>query len=883
MVDVIRAGLSWASTAQFAVSFTRCSGLGLLVDPLNELIERKGRVQLLTSTYMNVTQPEALTSLMRMKGLECYVQSGPQGFHSKFWLFNEKNRGECWAGSSNISKGGLADNIEWNLCSTESSTLDLTRRQFAALLSRADVKPLTESFIEKYAATYQERLISSFELPAVAESSVGLQVPNEAQREALARLADLRRQNLKRAAIIAATGVGKTYLAAFDVQQMNAKSVLFVSHRKEHLTQAKRTFDRVLTGVRCEFATVQSLRTNPESLNTRWDYLVIDEFHHVEAENSYRKLRQLRDNGHTFLLGLTATPERQDGRDILEWCDWNIAYEVRLPEAIERKWLLPFHYFAVADETVDFIKINWRRGMTPELEAALSIPKRVDLILEQALRYGFDGPRRATVGFCAGIEHAKYMAQAFNERGQTALAVWGQHDVDQREAVYARLADPNDPLEWLFVADVLNEGVDIPAINSLLFLRPTESSSIFLQQLGRGLRLTPGCEVLTVLDFVGHQRRAWLALQSITGDTNTGAAVEVGNFTIRPPASCEVVLQRKTLEMLEKIRRHTSRREECSETYQAIKAELVGRTPMPLDLWQRNGAPSFSEFRGAFGDWLGCQEAHGDLPDWARGLSEDSLTRRFLRAIESDWQAQRIHAYAVVWGLAAGASDQEAAYAKFFEHFPQWVVERADDPFESVASTFEKKLPKDAVTSGRLSREIIERIPKRLLREEVEGRILATINKAFEERHGGVLRTPEDLRRNKGYRRPEIPRHFGVHYDPARHNTGLLTFGKHIVLIVKLDTSGAKKQHQYENAFVDATHFEWTSQNRMSQTNNAGRAVLEAEKNGAQLHLFVAAGSHAEAAYLGTVKVESVRGNEPMRVRFRLHHPAPSELVARGR
>jgi superfamily II DNA or RNA helicase len=823
---------------------------------------------------MNVTQPEALSALLRLEGLECYVQDGRSGFHSKFWLFDGAKRAECWAGSSNLSKGGLADNIEWNLRSVEAPVIAQTRQQFSTLLARPDVFPLTTELIERYAARYIEPL----RLPQVADAPPQLVRPNEAQREALQRLANMRAAGLKRAAIIAATGIGKTFLAAFDCEQMKAKSVLFVSHRLEHLEQARRTFAQVLGRVHCEFTTVQSLRTNPKLLERQWDSLIIDEFHHVEADG-YRPLRKLRDNGHTFLLGLTATPERQDGRDILEWCDWNIAYEVRLPEAIERRWLLPFHFFAIADETIDFLAINWRRGMTPELEAALSVPKRVDLVLEQALTYGFDGPRRATVGFCAGIEHAKYMARAFNERGQTALAVWGQHGVEEREAVYARLADPADPLEWLFVADVLNEGVDIPAINSLLFLRPTESASIFLQQLGRGLRLTPGCEVLTVLDFVGHHHRAWLAMQAINSFTNTGAPVEIGDFVLKPPRSCEVVLQRKTLEMLEKIRRHTTRREACSEAYEMIKHELGGeRAPLPLDLWQREDVPPFSDFRTAYGDWLAVQEAHRELPRWAVGLDEEHLVRQFFRALESDWQAQRVHAHATIWGLANGAESLAAAWDSFFSHFPQWIPERGEAfPAESVAKMFERKLPKGAVGPRGLAKAIVDLLSKGELQREVEGRILAILNRAFEERHGGILRTPAELRVGRFYRRPDIIRNFGQQFDPAKHNTGYLRFDRELVLITKLDTSGAVQQHQYENRFLDAKTFEWTSQNRMARA-TTGRPLVEHQRQGLTIRLFVQSGSHSEACYLGPCDVVSVRGDEPMRVKFALREPASHDV-----
>ncbi|MGV3623646.1 MAG: DUF3427 domain-containing protein [Archangium sp.] len=879
MLDVVREGLGWANEAAFAISFTRCSGLGLLIDPLKEMVERKGSARLLTSTYQCITQPEALESLLRVKGLGVFLQDGPTGFHSKFWLFNTAASGECWAGSSNLSKGGLSDNLEWNLRSRDPEVIRQTRRQFDSLLTRHDVRPLSQQLIDAYALKYVER--PRTEIPLVADQPFAVPKPNGAQLEALRRLSNMREAGLKRAAVIAATGIGKTFLAAFDCQQMRAQSVLFVSHRKEHLTQAQRTFARVLPNVRAQFVTVQSLRTNPELLNEKWDYLVIDEFHHVEADG-YRPLRKLRDNGHTFLLGLTATPERQDGRDILEWCDWNIAYEVRLPEAIERQWLLPFHYFAIADETIDFAAIPWKRGVfdTPALEAELSIPRRVELIIEQAQLYGFDGPKRATVGFCAGIEHAKYMAKSFNERGLRALAVWGEHGIEEREAIYGRLANPNDPLQWLFVADLLNEGVDIPAINSLMFLRPTESSSIFLQQLGRGLRLTPGCEVLTVLDFVGHHRRAWLALQAINSFTNTGMPVEVGDFVVKPPKSCEVVLQRKTLEMLTKIRRHSKRRDECDETYEALQYEVKGRAPLPIDLWQRESGATFSDFRAAYGEWLQCQRAHDDAPKWSEGLDEEHLLRRFFRSLETDWQSQRVHAHAVVWGLANGAPSLEAAYESFFERFPQWLPEKDEFASTSALDTLEKKLASGALTrSGQLARAITDAVGDSLLME-VEGRILPHLNRYFEERHGGVLRTPADLELHRFYRRPEVIRFFGMQYDPAKHNSGVMLLAEdEMVIITKLDTSGAKKTHQYENAFTSATNFSWTTQNAMTPENERGLRVIEHQKRGITLRLFVQASSHSESAYLGEVRVKSFKGSGPMRVDFELASPLPAAVA----
>lgn len=888
MFDAVREGLAWAEEVRLAVAFTRCSGLQLLVDPLQELVARGGRVQLLTSTYQHVTQPEALEALLALKGVECRVQEGPTGFHTKFWWFRGGQGAECWAGSSNLTKGGLATNLEWNLRSLEPARLEETRRQFDVLWGRPDVRPLSRELVHQYQARrLPERPFTP--LLWAADALEPAPPPNPAQREALAKLAELRARGERRAAVIAATGLGKTFLAAFDVAASGARHVLYVSHRLEHLTQAHGAFRRVLrehslglvggghatVDADIVFATVQSLRGNEVLLGRRWDYVVIDEFHHAEAPD-YQPLRALLQDA--FLLGMTATPERQDGHDVLEWCHWNIAYEARLPEAIERGWLLPFHYFGIADETVDFARIPWRNGRIPidVLERELSIDTRAELVLQQALLRGFDGPKRATVGFCASVRHAEFMAEAFRKRHQVAEAVSGSQPVAVREQLYRRLSDVEDPLQWLFVADVLNEGVDIPAINSLLFLRPTDSSSLFLQQLGRGLRLFPGTEVLTVLDFVGHHRASWVALRALHDTKGTGTRVDVGDFTLKPPRDCEVVLQRRTREILQKIREHTTQRERCDEAYRTLRDEL-GRPPLPVDLWHRDDLPELREFRAAHGSWLECQRKHGDAPAWARGLPEEHPVERLLAATETDWQAQRVGAYALLWGLAARPDAPTSGYEAFFLQYPQWRAEYAPLEGSRIWETLRKKVPEEVLAGEGLAPAVVAALGTELL-PQVEGRLLYTVNKDHQERHGGVLRTPADLSRYAPYTRPEIIRHFGRQYDPARHNAGMLWFEPHGVIITKLDTRGAKETHRYRNRFLSEQRFSWTSQNKMARTNEPGRKVLEHERRGLSLHLFVQGRSHEPAVYVGQARAMEAEGDEPMTVTFELDRPVPLDI-----
>ena len=888
MLDVVREGLAFADDVRIAVSFTRCSGLGLLVDPIKELAERGGRVRILTSTYQTITQPAALDTLCLLPGVETRIQHGPVGFHAKFWWFKGQYDGQCWAGSSNLSKGGLATNLEWNLRSIDRSDLATTRSQFEQLWTRPDVSPVSEELIRRYRKVFDEKASADQRQSWIPSGDITEPVePNDAQVEALRQLALLRQRGERRGAVIAATGVGKTYLAAFDVVQSGARNVLYVSHRLEHLTQALRSFGRVLGHSHTlglvggghdqhvadvVFATVASLNNRPALLARPWDYLVIDEFHHAEAD-SYKALRPVRDRA--FLLGITATPERQDGRDVLEWCDWNVAYEVRLTEAIDNEWLLPFHYFGIADETVDFLQIPWRN--LSAVESALSVESRVEQVLQHALERGYDGDRRATVGFCAGRAHALYMAEQFCKRGHTALAVLGDASVREREAIYARLADVADPLEWIFVADVLNEGVDIPAINSVLFLRPTESSTLFLQQLGRGLRLYPGTEVLTVIDFVGHHRSAWLTLQALHDPHGSGRRTTItDDFVIKPPKSCEVVLQTRTREILSKVKRFKTKKAECEEAYQRLSSELE-RPLQPIDLWNRTDVPTFDVFRAAYKTWLQCQEANDNAPSWAQNIPANHLVRSFLKAVESDWQAQRVWQYAFLWGLCAFPDAPEHGYQQFFERWPQWRVEKAELDTDKGWQALKKYLG-DALENQRIAEPVLAALGDTLL-DEVEGRLLYTLARDYQTRHGGVLRTPDDLNLFAEYTRPEIVRYFGVHYDPAKHNKGILWFDNDGAIITKLDTSGAVDKHQYNNRFTSASRFSWTSQNQMKPTNKAGRNVLDAEKENRTLRLFVQPRSHKPALYMGQATVETFEGSGPMLIEFSLEKSIPDEVL----
>lgn len=918
MLDVVRDSLRSSRKVSIAVSFFRYSGFGLITDDLKDFQVRGGRLRLLVSTYMFVTQPDALKAVLAFPNvtarlhLASPVGGANQGFHAKMYVL-EDEPAECWVGSSNFTKGGLATNIEANLRHVGGPEVTVVSSLFEQLWSRADVLPLTHDLIEDYRRSIppieplprlppvrlaDERAVYNVKDPTDPRPLISGVQPNEAQAEALIRLTSLRETGERKAAIVAAPGVGKTFLAAFDAKAMDAKSLLFLSNRLEHVTQAERTYRQVFADSRsygqafsgqCDssadflFATVQSASLQPAITGRHFDYVVIDEFHHASAP-SYRALLDKLD--HDFLLGLTATPERQDGHDVLELCDYNVAYEVRLIEAINRGWLMPFHYFGIADDSVNYAEIPWRSGRfdPARLETALMIEERVDTMLQHCEFRGFDGPKRVTVGFCAGVRHARFMAEALSRRGLVAEAVTGEISVDERESIYARLQDPAEPLEWIFVADVLNEGVDLPAINSIVFLRPTESSTIFIQQLGRGLRLTPHAEVLTALDFVGHHNSAWLAIDALNDPGAPRGPSTVEPLGLTPPSGCEVVLDTRTLEVLEKVDRIArTKKEACLEAYRRLKRDFDIPHPRPVDLLSDADMPGLADVRAAFGSWIGLRIAAGDSAPWEREVEAGGASHQLLLTAEKDWQAQRVYPYAALWGLCANPKRPEAGYDAFFDRFPRWRVEYKPYGDSKVLETLKKKL-RHLLEGESITDDALASIPAHLLLTEIETRLQYTLEKDFRIRHGGVLHRPSDLILHRRYTRPEIVNYFDAQYDPARHNAGVLKFdcdGSHIIIIAKLDTSGAVTEHQYRNELQGNGTFLWTSQNQQTPDTGTGREIVEHRQGGRTIHVFVQPGSHSKAFYLGTAHVEvgHVRGSQPMSVPFLLEHPVTAAVL----
>lgn len=604
--------------ASFAVSFSQASGVELLWESLAAALRDGAEIRILTSDYLDITDPEALEELVALPGrldLRLYHEPG-RSFHAKSYIFEDRSgRRAAFVGSSNLSRSALDQGVEWNYLARDTddgwSITDLLGR-FDALFDSPFARRVTPDVI----ADYRARRGARTWLAPDPDEAPG-PTPNAPQREALAALAALRADGESRALVVAATGVGKTYLAAFD-SAPHAR-VLFLAHREELLHQAMRSFASVRPGARVGIygggrhdldadvlcASIATLG-RPEHLARfaadRFDYIVVDEFHHAAATSYERVLAYFEPR---FLLGLTATPYRGDNRDVFALCDGNVAYRLTFMEAIAFGWLSPFRYFGIYDAT-DYADVPWRNGRfdAEALGRLVATQVRADAVL-RAFR---EHPSRAALGFCASIAHAEFMAARFTAAGVPALAVHSGAGSLPRAEALARLR--SGEVAVLFAVDAFNEGVDVPELDLVMFLRPTDSVTVFLQQLGRGLRLHPEKRFLTVLDFLGNYRRAHYKLPLVLGrlsvDPEPGevaaAIAAYGAGTLALPPGVTVHFDLRAIDLIrEMTARADPRRTRLTGAYRELEAEL-GRRPTLLEL-HRRGRYEARAYVQEFGSW----------------------------------------------------------------------------------------------------------------------------------------------------------------------------------------------------------------------------------------------------------------------------------------
>ncbi len=511
---------------EFSVAFISESGLAVLKQILLNLKEKGVKGRIITSTYLGFNAPKMFKQLLSFTNIEVRVfEQEHCGFHPKGFIFHTGDHRDIIVGSSNLTQTALESNQEWDLFFTSHENGELASQ----VSNEFDIQwelstPLTNEWIESYKETY----VKPFR-PASVQSSKIIK-PNKMQEEALKSLKNLRDNNKDKALLISATGTGKTFLSAFDVRRFKPKRLLFVVHRRNIAEAALRSFKYLIPNVSMGifsgntketdsdfiFSTVQTIHKKEyREMFDRdaFDYIIIDEVHRAGAQSYQDIVDYFKPK---FLLGMSATPERSDDFDIYEMFDHNIAYEIRLIQAMEYNLLCPFHYYGITDMTIDGIEIDDKSEFN-----ILTSELRVDYIIEKINEYGYSGDRIHGLIFCSRKDECEKLSQLFNMRGYKTIALTGDSSEEMRQkAIDSLESNDENSLDYIFTVDIFNEGIDIPKVNQVVMLRPTESAIVFVQQLGRGLRKNDSKEYVVIIDFIGNYEKNFLIPVALSGQTN---------------------------------------------------------------------------------------------------------------------------------------------------------------------------------------------------------------------------------------------------------------------------------------------------------------------------------------------------------------------------
>jgi superfamily II DNA or RNA helicase/HKD family nuclease len=877
--------LASADRADLLCAFIRWHGVRMLREPINDLRRRGGAFRIITTTYMGVTERRALDFLADL-GAEIKVsyETRTTRLHAKAWLFHRgTGYSTGFVGSSNLSHSALTSGLEWNVRVSAIAIPDVFAKSQATFDSYWEDSSFVPYDPEEFQAALGDATTTS------TPFFVALDVrPYPFQQEILERLdVERKRHQRWRNLVVAATGTGKTVMAALDyrrlAQELPSARLLYVAHRKEILEQSLRTFRHVMRdgafgelyvdGRRPEtwshvFASIQSLTARdvvaiPAS---HFDIVVVDEFHHAAAP-SYRAL--LEHLAPRVLVGLTATPERADGVDVTEWFGGRIAAELRLWEAIQRGLLCPFQYFGVHDD-VDLSRLHWRRGgyEVGELEGVYTgNDARVLKILQVVHDRIGDVRAMCALGFCVSVAHANYMAARFVAAGIPAVAVSAGTPMEERENALRRLRSRE--INVVFAVDLFNEGVDVPEIDTVLFLRPTESVTVFLQQLGRGLRHAEGKACLTVLDFIGRQHERFrydVRYRALVEPCHGGIAKQVEEGFPFLPAGCEVVLDRVASELiLENIKRSLRLNRD------ALVADLreVGETTLAGFLASRRQWQLRDVYRRLGQCWDALRSEAG-LPALGEGPDNEALQRALGRMLHIE------------------DNERSATYRS--------VLERATPPVDADLSERERRLL-HMLHFDLWGLRSEHTLSAGLAALWGQPRIRGELVELFDALDQGAthLVTPLDSKSDEPlwihgrYSRDEALAALG-YIEPGRApamREGLVYFEETKTLILFVTLRKAMTDYspttRYRDYVVAPDLFHWESQTATGADSRRGRLYREHAKMQVRVLLFMRLDRRDEHVtepywFLGPVTYVSHESERPMKVIWRLHTPMPTDL-----
>ncbi|MDN2453641.1 DEAD/DEAH box helicase [Lactobacillus sp. UCMA15818] len=600
MWEHLRYELQTCRSFSFALAFITEDALTPLKVVLADLAVKGISGRILTSNYLAFNQPKVFEELLKIPNITVRIVT-QEGFHAKGYLFEHNDYYSMIIGSSNLTRAALLHNVEWNLHFSALKDGAVTKQ----IMNQLDIEwqqavELTNQWIEEYRHVYNDTQQKRTIINSVEVKEKAPIVPNKMQTEALIELAKLRATNERRGLVISATGTGKTFLAALDVKQVNPNKMLFVVHREQILQKALDSFKRVLGGKDSDygilsgnrnerqakylFATLQTLSKTDvlkRFAPNQFDYLLIDEAHRSGSE-TYRRILDYFTPA--FCLGMTATPERTDDFSIYQLFDYNIAYEIRLQDALEEQMLTPFHYVGLQDYEYDGKLIDDKSPLR-----LLVAKERVSYVLKQLEYYGYSGKRVHGLIFCSNVLESKEIAQLLAKNGHPAISLDGSDSIARRNQVVTQLE--HGQIEYIVTVDIFNEGIDIPCLNQVVMLRNTQSSIVFIQQLGRGLRKYIGKEFLTIIDFIGNYKNNYLIPTALTGDISRSKDSARADLTMQP------ILGLSTINFTEVARQRIYEAIQVAKLdafatlradYQELKQRL-GRIPLLLDFQKYGG------------------------------------------------------------------------------------------------------------------------------------------------------------------------------------------------------------------------------------------------------------------------------------------------------
>ena len=880
----------------FLVSFIKWTGIRVFEKELIDFTERGGQLKVITTSYMGATDLKAVEFLSSLMNTEVKISynTDNERLHAKAYLFY-RNTGfhTGYIGSSNISRSALTGGLEWNIKITTKEVghiIDKFQKTFETYWLDKEFEWFNNEFhseklrvaLKKERASDKNNFTAYFDIkPYPFQEEILEKLESE-------RVVHSRSRNL----VVAATGTGKTVISAFDFKNFlktnPGAKLLFIAHRKEILQQAQATFQGILRdnnfgelwvdGIEPEnynrvFASIQTLNNRIDGLsltNNFYDFIIIDEVHHISA-NSYRPI--LKRFSPKILLGLTATPERMDGEDILKDFSDTIAAEIRLPEALNRKLLSPFQYFGITD-SVDLSGVEWRNGkyLPSELSKIYTQnDKRTSEIISNCYKYLNDIHDVKALCFCVTQEHAQFMAEKFNLVGLKSDYLTSSRN-ELREELRKRFNKKE--INYLFVVDIFNEGVDIPDIDTVLFLRPTESLTVFLQQLGRGLRLAEGKECLTVLDFVANARPEYDfegKFRALVGKTNTSTQKEIEDDFPHLPLGCSIVLEKKAKEfILSNIRKATSfSRNQLLNKIRNFKHQ----TTLPLTL------KNFSQFHHLplqliykKGNWKRLCVLAEQIDDYP-STNEDEI----FRTISKKWLScfslsyfQFIHSLAQKqFNLDLDQLNEEERQMCFMLYYDVWqTAGRFSSLEESIRAIGKNKI---------LVEEIIEVLA--LLIDRID----------FVERNIQLPYT-QPLKIHSRYTRDQILSAFGFYSfaqkPSVREGVAFSSALNTEILFITLNKSEKdfSPTTLYEDFAISESLFHWQSQNAVSAGKGKGLSYIKHKEIGKKILLFVREknedefGNTMAFVFIGEGTFSEYYGSKPMSIKWELNEPMPPYL-----